>query len=130
MINTLGNIKSKSDLKKFEEYDIIFIDDDGNVIASKDIKDHAKFNNEFAKDNPGLIDRYKKSNWNNMTLFLICEEGYIQVGKMGIYKGLLYDSSKITKKQQNIINMYNEAEYDIEDLKTDKSEERGENYGR
>ena len=60
MVKTLGNIKSKSDLKKFEEYDIIFIDDDGNVIASKDIKDHAKFNNEFAKDNPGLIDRYKK----------------------------------------------------------------------
>ena len=130
MINTLGNIKSKSDLNKFEEYDIIFIDGDGKVFASKDIKDHVKFNNEFSKDNPGLIDRYKKSNWNNMTLFLICEEGYIQVGKMGIYKGLLYDSSKITKKQQNIINMYNEAEYDIEDLKTDKSEERGENYGR
>ena len=130
MINTLGNIKSKSDLNKFEEYDIIFIDGDGKVFASKDIKDHVKFNNEFSKDNPGLVERYKKSKWNDMTTFLICEEGYIQVGKMGIYKGLLYDSSKITKKQQNIINMYNEAEYDIEDLKTDKSEERGENYGR
>ena len=130
MINTLGNIKSKSDLNKFEEYDIIFIDGDGKVFASKDIKDHVKFNNEFSKDNPGLIDRYKKSNWNNMTLFLICEEGYIQVGKMGIYKGLLYDSSKITKKQQNIINMYNEAEYDIEDLRTDRDEKRGEEHGR
>ena len=65
-----------------------------------------------------------------MTLFLICEEGYIQVGKMGIYKGLLYDSSKITKTQKKIINMYNEAEYDIEDLKTDRSEERGKDDGR
>ena len=130
MVKSLGSINSKKDLKRFEEYDIIFIDRDGKVFASKDIKDHAKFNNEFAKDNPKLVERYKKSNYNNMTLFLICEEGYIQVGKMGIYKGLLYDSSKITKKQQNIINMYNEAEYDIEDLKTDKSEERGENYGR
>ena len=65
-----------------------------------------------------------------MTLFLICEEGYIQVGKMGNYKGLLYDSSKITKIQENIINMYNEEKYDIEDLKTDKSMKRGEDDGR
>ena len=65
-----------------------------------------------------------------MTTFLICEEGYIQVGKIGNYKGLLYDSSKITKTQECIINMYNEAEYDIEDLKTDRSEERGKDDGR
>ena len=78
MVKSLGSINSKKDLKRFEEYDIIFIDRDGKVFASKDIKDHAKFNNEFAKDNPKLVERYKKSNWNNMTLFLICEEGYIQ----------------------------------------------------
>ena len=130
MVKSLGSINSKKDLKRFEEYDIIFIDRDGKVFASKDIKDHAKFNNEFAKDNPKLVERYKKSNWNNMTLFLICEEGYIQVGKIGNYKGLLYDSSKITKTQECIINMYNEAEYDIEDLKTDRSEERGKDDGR
>ena len=100
------------------------------VFASKDIKDHVKFNNEFSKDNPGLVERYKKSKWNDMTTFLICEEGYIQVGKIGNYKGLLYDSSKITKTQECIINMYNEAEYDIEDLKTDRSEERGKDDGR
>ena len=130
MINTLGSIKSKRNLNKCEEYDIIFIDGDGKVFASKDIKDHVKFNNEFSKDNPGLVERYKKSKWNDMTTFLICEEGYIQVGKIGNYKGLLYDSSKITKTQECIINMYNEAEYDIEDLKTDRSEERGKDDGR
>ena len=130
MVRIIGTINSKEDLKKIEKFDIIFIDSTGNVIASEDIKSHDKFNKEFEKNNPELVERYKKSNWNNMTLFLISEEGYIQVGKMGNYKGLLYDSSKITKIQENIINMYNEEKYDIEDLKTDKSMKRGEDDGR
>lgn len=130
MVRIIGTINSKEDLKTFEEYDIIFIDSIGNVISAEDIKDHAKFNEEFAEKNPEVIERFKKSNWSNMTLFLICEEGYMQVGKIGDYKGLLYDSLKSTKKQEEIKNMYEEEKYDIEDLKTDKSEERGEEHGR
>lgn len=130
MVRIIGTINSKEDLKKFEEYDIIFIDQVGNVIASEDIKSHNKFNEEFEKNNPEVVERYKESKWDSMTIFLICEEGYIEVGKIGDYKGLLYDSLKITKKQEEIINMYKEEKYDIEDLKTDKSEEKGEYDGR
>lgn len=130
MVRIIGTINSKEDLKKFEKNDIIFIDSIGNVIASENIKSHNKFNEEFEKNNPEVVERYKESKWDSMTIFLICEEGYMQVGKIGEYKGLLYDSVKITKKQEEIKNMYKEENYDIEDLKTDKSEERGEEHGR
>ncbi len=120
MVQIILTINSIEDLKKLEMYDIIFIDSIGNAIANEDIKSHDKFNDEFAENNPELVERYKTSNYNNMTLFLICEEGYMQAGKIGDYKGLMYNSAKATNTQKTIKELFEKMGYDVEDLAPEK----------
>ena len=84
--------------------------------AEESIKTHTEFDDIFAKKNPELIKRFEVSGYTNLTLYLICEEGYMQAGQIGGYKGLIYNSAKVTKAQRIIKEKFEKMGYDVEGL--------------